>query len=128
VAGFLLNHQRPSAQVSAGPYTLTFSAPGITKAAGPSYGLALQEGPDVFLLVGRGYTTTFATEGDAKVGILSAEELDSAGTVIRHLNGDETGSGSMAILHRFQASQPSKWPIPFYTAATGLVRVQLYTY
>jgi hypothetical protein len=128
VAGFLLNHRRPSAQVSVGPYTLTFSAPGITKDAGPSYGLALQEGPDVFLLVGRGFTTTFATEGDVKVGILSAEELDASGRVLRHLNGDETGSGSMAILNRFQASQPGGWPIPFSTAATGLVRVQLYTY
>lgn len=131
VTGFMLDHERPTTQHSADPYTLAFDAPGpFRQSGGPAYGLVLQEERDQFLLVGRGFTTSFTAAQDVRVGILSVEELDFDGrwTVTRRLGGDETSSGASVRLHSLDASQPAFFPIPLPLASTGIVRVRLYTY
>src|SRR4051794_19207411 len=108
----------------------TPSIPTSDLAGTQRYGLVLQEERDQFLLVGRGFTTSFTAAQDARVGILSVEELDFDGrwTVTRRLGGDETSSGSSVRLHSLDASQPAFFPIPLPLASTGIVRVRLYTY
>lgn len=133
IAGVRIDEKNPSVQMSMGSYALTAQTRtyGVAAPKYPAYGIVVQEDEDQLVIMGRGFTATFAHAEGAKVGILSVDELDFDGkkwTVTRRLNGDETGSGSAVYLLSLGATSPAFFPIPFVTSHTGAVRVRLYTY
>ncbi|WP_425826598.1 DUF5597 domain-containing protein [Streptomyces fractus] len=120
--GFQLNADTPVASFACGGFELRVD---IRNPFGgdmePGFGIAIEESPDVFLVIGRGFRATFSDPNGSKVGILAATELESNDdmAVVRHLNGDETALGRFPALG---ARSTSPFPIPILTQMSGVVR------
>lgn len=131
IHGFMLDEAHPSAELRFGERLVRIGTQdpyGFTAPVYPAYGIVLQEAPDRYLVAGRGFTLTFAP-GDAEVsGILSVTELayDGEWSVVRELNGDESGSGSHARLSGLRPAPPSIFPVRTFDESTAILRVETY--
>ncbi|MFI7067453.1 DUF5597 domain-containing protein [Kribbella sp. NPDC050124] len=122
--GWLLDDAGPSAQLEFDDYVLT-----VEEDHAPAYGMVIEQAPGQLLILGRGFTVSFAA-AHGKVGIRSAQELLWNGQQVtpgRRLNGDETASGSLG---RFPAygSEPEPLRIPRLQDLSGMIRFDLYRF
>jgi hypothetical protein len=96
----------PERKVTFGKWTLTISRAHVFGNSAAGYGLIIQLSPDRFLLIGEGFQISFAhTDPKATFsGILSFAEKDiehdgkTELRTVRMLNGDETRSGTVAVM------------------------------
>ncbi|MBB2943344.1 hypothetical protein FB565_003057 [Actinoplanes lutulentus] len=131
--GFLLSAEQPSARFEFDGVTLQIDSAdpsGLFPPVYPAYGALVETGHDEFVVIGRGFSVTFAPTDGSRVGILGATELagPEAEEVVRRLGGDETGSGQMVRFPALTAATPAVFPIPFDMRSTGIVEIQLYRY
>lgn len=134
--GFMLNAAQPSAELRFGDTIVRIGTQdpyGITQPVYPAYGIVLEESAGRYLAVGRGYTLTVEsarerTVDDGPFGILSVTELDFDGewSVVRELNGDESGSGSHARFLGVQPAPPSIFPVRTFDESTAILRIETY--
>lgn len=127
--GFALTEASPTATRRLGGYVVDVSNTrpfGVVDPVFPAYGFVVQEADDTLLVAGRGVTLAFSSDGDLTVEILSVSELAPDGTVERHRNGDETGSGTTVRLAELRPNPPREFPIPLWEECTGVVRVRLH--
>lgn len=130
----------PERKVTFGQWTLTISRAHVFGNPAAGYGLIIQLSPDRFLLIGEGFQIAFAhTDPKATYsGILSFVEKDvDIGTniendgktelrTVRMLNGDETRSGTVAVM---PSESPEYGGVPvaiLIPAVTRIAEVQAY--
>ncbi|WP_308492703.1 DUF5597 domain-containing protein [Microbacterium terrisoli] len=130
--GFILDAHNPHHQVNAGGATIDLRVADSDAKFTPShgYGIAISEGGRGLYLIGRGFSASVVASAGDEAALLSASELDLIDgelVVTQHLNGDQTSSGT-TIVHPHVGAPPRRGPIPTRPPATGITRIELFTY
>ncbi|MEW2290903.1 DUF5597 domain-containing protein [Streptomyces sp. NPDC047841] len=128
-AGFALSDTAPTAVLEFDQLRLRisrFHSIGTPPDGRVGYGLVVQEGPEQFVLVGRGFRADLEHVDPSKqAGIERVIEVSGDE---RRLNGDETAGGT-AVLHADPfASRESPFPIAMQHRHSGLTRLTAYSW
>ncbi|WP_284984477.1 DUF5597 domain-containing protein [Arthrobacter sp. efr-133-TYG-118] len=131
--GFMLDVDHPTTELEFEGFSAlvgTADPYGFQVPVYPAYGIVVEASPGELFVVGRGFVVTFTGSGDTKIGILAVTELElgNGWSVVRELNGDQTGSGSRVRLPALGEVLPSIFPIPPFTEATAILKVRTYSY
>jgi hypothetical protein len=116
VHGFLLDHERPTADFMMNGVTLHLSLDtSFGSAATSAFGLIMAAGKNEFVGVGKGFRVTFAARADGqRVGIAAVDEAtyeDGKWVAGRRLNGDENEQG---VAWRFDSKQVRTEKVELY--------------
>ena len=106
----------------------------VTPPAQGAFGIVVRLGADRFLAVGRGFTISLqGPDAERRPILLNVEEhprTPALGTgerpVLRHLNGDETASGTAWMHPALEQRQSQVFPIPMAVAHTGVSSCRIY--
>ncbi|MDD7833890.1 DUF5597 domain-containing protein [Paenarthrobacter sp. AB444] len=128
--GFMLLDTEEATTLNFDDYqvSVTAHAPFGGRSQEPGYGLIIQEVPNCFVVIGRGFTAGFRANDGANAGILDVAELDESDEVISWRNGDESGAGQAVRFSSLHGEAGSPLPIPIWSKSSGVMRVRLYKY
>lgn len=130
--GFRLTDESATASLDIGGYRWDLRAGNMIAIGSPilpAYGIILETKPGSFLLAGRGFVATVSRTDGRSAGLLRVEERHPGDdSVVRVLNGDETGGGSLLQIPALGVATSPIWPIPTFSVSSGLLAVDLYSY
>ena len=133
VEAFVLSEAQPEAQLQLKDATIMIRSKderGAVTPVYPAYGIAIEDGDGLYI-IGRGFWITLGTSEPKQASFASATQYrldDGKLRPLRHLNGDETGGGTLIP---FPFSETPLLPgrvIPTRIPDAGITRISVYTY